>query len=276
MADLKIQIVSDLHLEMSRDDAPISPVTAPHIALLGDIGRGDSEKYAAFVKDLSSKYTTVLLVASNHEFYNCQYDLAITAIEQLAGSIPNVLFLDRRSVELDGVKIIGCTLWSHVPSACRRAVEGVLNDYRLIRTEDISGNMRPFTVSDTNALHTVDLEFIRFEIERSRKNGQKTLVLTHHAPSMIGTSAPRFEGLPNNHAYATDLEELMGPPVVAWAYGHTHFNDSMERSPSVGGTMLVSNQKGYSREEVGRPFDPGAYLHVRATRATWVQSSQKA
>jgi hypothetical protein len=90
---------------------------------------------------------------------------------------------------------------------------------------------------------------------------------------MIGTSAPRFEGLPTSHAFSTDLKELMGPPVIAWAYGHTHFNNPMEYD----GTMLISNQKGYIGEGVERAFDPGAYLHVDATwSATWNPSSQDA
>jgi hypothetical protein len=39
--------------------------------------------------------------------------------------------------------------------------------------------------------------------------------------------------------------------------------------------MLISNQKGYSREKVGRPFDPGAYLYVGSTRATWIPLADK-
>jgi hypothetical protein len=73
MTGLKIQIVSNLHLELTQDDVPQIPVTAPHIALLGDIGRGDSKKYGEFVKDLSTRYTTVLLVSKNHEYYHNDY-----------------------------------------------------------------------------------------------------------------------------------------------------------------------------------------------------------
>ncbi|GAQ91693.1 putative endonuclease [Klebsormidium nitens] len=266
MESLRVQIVSDLHLEMSSRKAKHIPVTAPHIALLGDIGRGNSKEYAAFVEDLSRRYSTVLIVAGNHEYYTCNYDDVNEAISALADRLPNVLFLNRDCVELEGVQVIGCTLWSHVPPACQRAVQATLNDYLLIRTEDVFGNPRPLTVADTNALHQVDLQFIRGKIEECRTKGQSALILTHHAPLMNGTSDPKFEGRPTNHAFATDLRELMGAPVVAWAYGHTHFNP--RSLLGAGSTMLVSNQKGYNGEAVGRPFDPGAFLQIDGTKAT--------
>jgi hypothetical protein len=221
MNGLDIQIVSDLHMEMFPSTAPRIPVNAPHIALLGDIGRGDSKEYASFVKDLSKRYSTVLIVAGNHAFYTCDYSQVREAIRELEDGLPNVIFLDRKCVELNGIKIIWCTLWSHVPPACEHVVEAALNDYMLIRTVDASGNLRPFKVKDTNAIHEIDVSFLKTEIERSRESSQKTLVLTHHAPSMIGTSDPKFDGLPTNHAFASDLSELMGDPVIAWAYGHT-------------------------------------------------------
>jgi predicted phosphohydrolase len=271
MAALKLQIVSDLHLEMSLKKTHQIPATAPHVALLGDIGRGNSEAYAAFVRDLSkTRYQTVLLIAGNHEYYSCRYDEVNDAITTLADSLSNVLFMNRDSVQLDGVQVIGCTLWSHVPPTCQRAVEATMNDYRLIRTEDVFGNLKSFSVSNTNALHRVDLQYLMTEIEEGRERGQSTLVVTHHVPLMTGTSDPKFEGLPTNHAFATDLRELMGSPVLAWAYGHTHFNpDSVLH---VDGTVLLSNQKGYERKAVGRPFDPGVYLRIEGTKATWVPS----
>jgi predicted phosphohydrolase len=272
MTGLKIQIVSDLHFELTPDNAPQIPVTAPHIALLGDIGRGNSKKYGEFVKDLSTKYTTVLLVSGNHEYYNDDYSAVNETLAKLADVYPNVSFLNRTGVEIDGIKVIGCTLWSRVPPACQRVVQATLNDYRLIFTEDVFGNQRPLTVDDTNELHAINRRFLEDKIEKSRNDRQSTLVLTHHAPSMVGTSSPQFEGLPTNHGFATDMKDLMGPPVVAWAYGHTHFNAPSSRGLDVGGTMLISNQKGYSREKVGRPFDPGAHLYVESTRATWIPS----
>jgi hypothetical protein len=169
--------------------------------------------------------------------------ITVRSTKQLAHVHPNVSFLNRTGVEIDDIKVIGCTFWRHVPPACQRVVQSTLNDYRLIFTEDLFGNQRPLTVEDTNELHTIERRFLEYEIEKSRNDRQSTLVLTHHAPSMVGTSGPQFEGLPTNYGFATDLKDLVGPPVVAWAYGHTHLNVPSSRGLDAGETMLISNQK---------------------------------
>jgi hypothetical protein len=259
MNDLKIQFISDLHLEMTSEGFPTFPVTAPHLALLGDIGRVGTRKFAGFIRDIAPKYITVLVVASNHEFYRGVYEDVKDEIRKITDQHANVHFLDCNVLEVQGVKIIGCTLWTHVPLACQSAVGSSINDYRLIYCRDMLGIPRPFTVAETNELHRVEHEFILREIESSRETGKCTVVLTHHAPLMKGTSDPKFFGTPTSHAFSTDMADLMGSPVVAWLHGHTHFNSPGTRMK---GTLVTANQKGYIGESVGLAFRMEAFLHI--------------
>lgn len=50
----------------------------------------------------------------------------------------------------------------------------------------------------------------------------------------------------------------MGPPVIAWAHGHTHYNARI----NVHGTTVFANQKGYPGENCGRSFDPSVVFSV--------------
>lgn len=59
------------------------------------------------------------------------------------------------------------------------------------------------------------------KIELAEKAGEDTIVFTHHAPSMNGTSHPRYSGDPCSCAFATPLEYLFKPHLKVWAFGHT-------------------------------------------------------
>lgn len=267
--DLTIQLVSDLHIEMLRRPPKI-PVNAPCIALLGDIGVAGTKMYAAFVRSLSEKFETVLILAGNHEFYGGEYEERKYDMRRLADSLPNVRFLDCESVNLGGVEVLGCTLWSHVPPPAREVVRNTLNDYRVIEMLDIGAEEpRPLLVTDTNAMHRREATFLWKEIAAAKETGQTLLVLTHHSPLIRGTSHPEYEGLPTNHGFSTDLSELMGSPVAAWVYGHTHFNPS---ELVVNGTRVLANQKGYNKEKTGAAFDPGLVLHVKGEMETSIET----
>ncbi|GAQ91717.1 hypothetical protein KFL_008380070 [Klebsormidium nitens] len=259
------KIVSDLHMEMEHSkELPIIPAVAPHIALLGDISEPRSAEYAALVEDLSRKFETVLIIAGNHEFYGGEYEEVKSKIAKLAKKHDNVHFMDRKSISLRGVRVIGCTLWSRVPDHARDVVRNTINDYVRIGKK-VGADLRPLTVEDTNALHERDFEFVLEAILEAEGRREPVLVLTHHAPLRKGVSAPAYEGRPTNYAFGTDLTEFMGPPVVAWAHGHTHYNTKQDAD----GTLVFSNQRGYRGEKCGEPYAPERVLRIRGTAASW-------
>ncbi len=85
------------------------------------------------------------------------------------------------------------------------------------------------------------------------------IIFTHHAPTVLGTGDPKFDGQPTNSAFAT---ELTGEPcwnsgtVKLWAFGHTHWSCDFERN----GIRVYSNQRGYSVG--GKGFDPAKAIHI--------------
>ena len=53
----------------------------------------------------------IVYVAGNHEYYGAQLGL-LSELRKPSWKQMGVNFLDRQSYELDGVRFLGCTLWS--------------------------------------------------------------------------------------------------------------------------------------------------------------------
>lgn len=103
--------------------------------------------------------------------------------------------------------------------------------------------------------------------------GETVVVLTHHAPTQIGTT-----GLfsPDDHPHFwSETSNFEGnlkfgwKNVAAWCHGHTHYNSSrvVAEVEGVGATRVMSNQAGYVDTErrlaIGStPFDPACVLEL--------------
>jgi hypothetical protein len=102
------------------------------------------------------------------------------------------------------------------------------------------------------------LAWLKAEIQEAKNKGEKVVIFTHHAPSVNGTSAPRYAGSANNCAFASNLEYMMGDPVLLWAFGHTHYSSDQ----NINGTRVVSNQVGYITMAEKSQFVPGQVVSV--------------
>jgi predicted phosphodiesterase len=254
---ITLQYMSDLHLEMFpgfriADDE----VRAERLVLAGDIGNPESAEYAAFIDDCVAKFPLgVFVIMGNHEGYDKpSWEHSVSAARTVLESRGAVL-LDKSGVDIvpGKLRIIGATLWSRVEGPGANDVRTFIADYRRI------GGMR--SVIDNNALHDADVTWLRAELDMMDAEGIRAVVVTHHAPSLHGTSNPKHAGSSLNCAFATDLDAIVGrSTVAAWIYGHTHYS-AVRQLP--GGAILASNQRGYADnpEEVGR-FDPTRTLVV--------------
>ena len=235
-----IQLASDLHLEfgaVTSYESLIRPA-APVLALLGDVGvlttAEGCAQYAHFLEWCAHRFALVLVLLGNHEYNQGQPGGRVTAdVVQLrlhalcasaaVASGHDVRMLQRAGVRVNGVRVLGATLWSAVPAAAAQAVEAYLSDYRLIW---LPGDPpRLLTAAASHAAHEEDVAWLRAQLADG--SGGPTAVLTHHTPSCNGTSHPKYgrpPANPVNHAFSTDLEALFRPSLRVWAFGHTHYN----------------------------------------------------
>ncbi len=217
------QVASDLHLEFyeSNDQPCQLEVSAPYLILAGDIGYPFEPHYTKYLTSVASKYTKVFVISGNHEYYqrsgnNKRSMLEIDAkIEDICSALGNVHYLNNHSMIVDGVRLVGTTLWTHVSDESKSYVGSAMNDYRCIYNAD--GSL--ITPDDTNSYHLMNLSWLTSELHKYVT--EKVVVITHHLPSSVFIHK-KYWGHPINEGFMTDLEMLMKKPVVAWIGGHTH------------------------------------------------------
>lgn len=257
-------IMSDIHLEFPNVVPPEFPVLAPILILAGDIGRPDIPSLQTFLLAQCQRFEHIFYVAGNHCFYQGIYEKRLEQLEQLNNLNPRIHFLHNKSYLLpNGVRILGTTLWSHVPPQTADKVGYYLNDYRCIST--ISGKKlgeniietRKITVDDTNAWHAEQHKWLLEEIEKGRKNREHVVIITHHAPSRHKTCSKEDEESGLADAFVNDHDEDCIDPVRLWIYGHTHLSTDL----TINSTRVVSNQVGY-RGEVSTGFKPNLKISL--------------
>ena len=257
---MKIRVLSDLHMEFTRyKPAHLESVGEDLVVLAGDVGIGTEGiewAKAAFAG------RRVIYVLGNHEFYEHDWNnLLVNARKAAQGS--NVVFLENDFVDVGGLRILGCTLWTDFKARGAKHFEKsselarrAMNDYLAIRNTALK--RMAILPSDTVQRCEDSYRWLRANIEGANR---PLLVVTHHAPTMYGLN-PRFLHNPLNPAFHNAFDQLLVPPVVAWIYGHNHYSFDQE----VQGVRLLSNQRGYPNEKMN--FDWNACWSIDlATRA---------
>ena len=247
---MKIHVLSDLHTEFEPFDPP--QTDADVVVLAGDTATGTQGI------ELARKWFTgrpVLYVAGNHEYYRESTPRLSRKLAE-ATRATRIRYLENAEAVLDGVRFLGCTLWTDFELFGERhssmaAAQAAMNDFRLIRVDPEYRRFRP---ADARVSHLVSLDWLTSRLEAPFDG--PTVVITHHAPSLRSVS-PTFREHPATPAYASDLEWMLDGRVALWIHGHTHVCLDYE----IGGTRVVSNQRGYPDLPVDG-FDPGRVVEV--------------
>jgi predicted phosphodiesterase len=250
---LQIQICSDIHLDEIESDLTFLQVVepkAPVLCLAGDIGNPFSTRYVQFLQDCATHFEHVVVVAGNHEFYNPNsMTQTIERIELLCGQYANVHFLEKKHVDIKGLRFVGTTLWSHIPKTHLQIARDQMNDYKWVA----GGGLTPET---TNSLHEACRSWLQDQMNEAQTgNATRLVVVSHHAPTMKGTSAPRYDTDDLRFCYRSQMEHIVGRSCnVTWICGHTHFSFARQ----IHGTLLISNQF------QSRRYNKSLVVHIQA------------
>jgi len=231
---MRIHVLSDLHLEFAEYED--HTVECDVIVLAGDIHLGTAGIVWARQRWADKE---IIYVPGNHEYYRSQFDQMNEQFSE-AGKLHGVHVLNRGEVIIGGVRFLGATLWTDFelfgegekPWAMREC-SSYLADFRAIRY----GN-RVFTPEDSIHLHQMDAAWLESKLREEPFDG-KTVVVTHHLPSMQSVAARYAKELASS-GFASDLSRLLGLPGL-WIHGHTH--DSFDYVEA--GTRVICNPRGY-------------------------------
>lgn len=264
---MKIHVLSDLHLELT-DFCP-SSTDADVVVLAGDIGVG--MQGIDWAKRVFA--TPVIYVLGNHEYYGSgdMDDFIRHAKHACQGT--QVQLLDNNAVTIGGVRFLGTTLWTDF-ALCGDSEVQLSMDYAQIHVSDYRQIQTAFDglkqVSPRLLLarHHIGRDFLERSLEPLSRapNSERTVVVTHHAPSAsslkMGCSTDRLDA-----AYASHLDSLVARTDL-WIHGHTHVVAGYQ-VPEIGrfsgmGRRVVCNPRGYSDRGVDlvKGFNPGLVVGV--------------
>ena len=245
-----IRHISDLHLEFTPEyRLPVLDTDKDTILILnGDIDVGVDT--VDFLIEMSRQFKYVVYVLGNHEYYGRQdlvtlrYYMSAAVYKKKAY---NVYILENDVVELDGIKILGCTLWTDMDRdspIVKENLRRMMMDYKQIKCGD-----RMLRPDDTIERHHKSVFFLLEHMDRD------SVVVTHHAPSLLSCS-PKY--LSGRYGFASNLDQLIADrQPMFWLHGHTHHGVNYR----IFDTRIISNQKGYPHEE-GDNYDENFLIEI--------------
>lgn len=254
-----IRPVSDIHLEFSHGNMRLNELPTDKdtvLILAGDVGLASKpHTYLDFFQDKADRFRDVIYIMGNHEHYKGSFSCSKNRAKDNLAEFVNVHVIEKESIVIDDVAFIGATLWTSMNNhdiLCMEQARLTMNDYNTIRhgpnAEPWKCKLKP---QETVADHVNASHYIFKEVEKQKALGNKTVVISHHAPS-YKSIAEEFRGETINGAYASELsEDIMDYDPNIWVHGHTHASfDYLIKD-----TRVVCNPRGYHTES-------GQYLNL--------------
>jgi predicted phosphodiesterase len=262
---VRLLLLSDLHLELS--DLRLADQLQFDVAVLaGDIvcpGHRLAEWVAG--SPVLRRARAVVAVAGNHEYFDSvlQHEALAMRRSAQASAAPPLHWLDGTAVVIDGVRFLGCTLWtdfalridsdaaavSDVPRGIG-AAQRCMADYRCIGWSGEGGSQpRRLTPLDTLGLHQSQRAWLQRQL--AEPFAGPTVVVTHHGPHR-GSLAPRFAADWVSAAYLSELPASFFDVPALWVHGHTHSSHDYR----FGNCRIVCNPRGYQTAAMPLPENP--------------------
>ncbi len=266
--EMKISLVSDLHLEFSpftlnnteqadvlivAGDVTIAQYLHDYVKLPdSDLSQNQAvvKHTIDFFNQVSAEFNHVIMIAGNHEFYHGGFFKSIDYLREFASRYNNVHFLEQDSIEIDNVLFLGATLWTDMNNRDPLTILQVrdyMNDYRVVRNDQ--RKYAKLTPVDTINRNRTSLEYLRSKLVENAglDNPKEVVVVTHHSPTELSVH-PRYSSKYHiNGGYFSNLTAFIAdyPAIKLWCYGHTHH----AHWNYVNDTLLMCNPRGYHSED---------------------------
>jgi len=251
---MKIQIVSDLHLEWGTSDRVFctKDICGDMLVFAGD-SHGNAEKLYNYVK-FFAKEVPCILVLGNHEYYGTDLKKGLDKYKKwLHKPEENIFLLENETIVFNHIAISGATLWTDFePLLCRpHDLEDRIADFSLIKK-----GKEVLTIPDVKSLFVESVK--AFTRNMNLHADKKHVVVTHHAPSHKSVFR-EFIGSFLNPAFVSNLEWFIAKQnPVLWIHGHVHSSHDY----TIGNTRVVCNPFGYFMNEENPDFKKDFVIEI--------------
>ncbi len=289
----KIQLLSDLHLEVHPHFVPTPAPGADVLVLAGDVGSyqpgsklTDSDFGLARFSPHNGWPTPVIYVPGNHEYDMLDFDATHLCLRETCQRL-GLIWLEREVITLQDVlgtrslrtpspndqplRFAGTTLWTDFDALgptdeqAAKSVNALADQLKArdkafraanfyLKKAGTTRHGMPWLAEGLREQALVCQTWLRQALAEPFDG--ITVAITHFAPS-LKSSDPRYGMTPGTAGFCNALDELL-PQANLWLHGHLH-------SPSdyrVGGCRVVANPLGYVRKNEQAAFLPTCLIEV--------------
>ncbi len=280
---MKIQLLSDLHLEVHPHWRATPAPGADLLVLAGDIG---SYQAGSLLTDqdfgltqFSPRHgwpTPVLFVPGNHEYDRLEFDVAHARLLDTCERL-GIGWLERevicyRDAQGRAVRFVGTTLWSDF-DALGPSAQAVESGSTTLLVQQLKARDKAFRAANYYLKKAAStrhgLPMLAEQVREQSLLCQEwlnqillqafdgsTVVVTHFAPSLMSAD-PRYGLTPGSAGFCNALDALL-PHAQLWLHGHLH-------APSdyvLGGCRVIANPLGYARKNEQHAFQASLCIEV--------------
>ena len=267
---MKIQLLSDLHLESNPHFTATPTPGADVLVLAGDIGsyqKGSKlsdlnipdfglDRFSPLpVADGGAAWPVpVFFLPGNHEYDGLDFDEAHARLRETCERL-GMVWLERQTVVLAGVRFVGCTLWTDFDALADLNPQTA--DSPL--TQQLQAREKAFRAANfylhKNHSFRQGLPMLADAVREEGVKSQDwlrrvlaeafngpTVVVTHFAPSLLSAD-PRYGLNAGTAGFCNGLDDLLGSARL-WLHGHLHCPADYVKN----GCRVVANPLGYARK----------------------------
>ena len=280
---MKLQLLSDLHLEAHPHWVAKSAKDADLLVLAGDIGSyqpgsllTDTDFGLGQFSPRNGWPTPVLFVPGNHEYDGMDFDAAHLRLRETCDRL-GLIWLERESVVLSGVRFVGTTLWTDFDALAPTAadiptVKGTASAAnplaQMLKSRDkafraanyylrktlTTRKGEPWLAESLREQALLCQSWLREALEQPFAG--TTVVVTHFAPS-LRSADPRYGLTPGTAGFCNSLDDML-PLAQWWLHGHLHATSDYTAQ----GCRVIANPLGYARKNEQLAFKPDSLIEV--------------
>ncbi len=277
---MRIQLLSDLHLERQPDFCPQPIANVDVLVLAGDIGsyqpgsRLTSDDFGLTrFSPLrpGAPWPYVLFVPGNHEFDSLEFEATYVRLRETCERL-GITWLEREVVTLGHVRFVGTTLWTDFEAfasqetTLTRQLQMRDKAYRAanfyLRKNTTLQHGEPLLAE---AMRTMALQCQAWLREAlAVPFDGTTIAVTHFAPS-LRSADPRYGLTPGTAGFCSALDDLL-PLAQIWMHGHLHcpndYTVKGEKNGQPWACRVVANPLGYANKGEQTAFREGLVIEA--------------
>jgi predicted phosphodiesterase len=263
---MKIQLLSDLHLETHTHWKAVPAAGADLLVLAGDIGSyqnghqmADDDFGLGQFSPLHNWPTPVFFVPGNHEYDGQDFDEAHARLRATCERL-GLVWLEREThlcpwTDRQGrpVRLVGTTLWTDfaalgTPERAYRAANYYLKKAGTTRRG------KPYLAEQLREQALLCQNWLKPVLQTPFRG--TTVVITHFAPSLLSADA-RYGLTPGTAGFCNALDDLL-PHANFWLHGHLHAPSDYVSA----GCRVIANPLGYARKNEQLHFQAAQCIEI--------------